>query len=267
MKERIKIPVATSFLFILLLIFSGSLSDPLGEILYYLAFIIPIGIGLYTIRKQETSGSEKQAAIGIKLSTGGALTALPMILPIIGATALVSFLTSELMGAFGITNEQSFEEPFMLALLLHALIPAVLEEMLFRYVPLKLLSANRRCAVTVSAILFAFSHASLFQIPYALLAGALFAVLCYTTGSIIPSLAVHFLNNTLSLILIYGYGGLWLYITLCVLLVASICAIAIKRKRYAELISSALAGKTVFSYELILFISITALLALTNLFA
>ena len=87
MKERIKIPVATSFLFILLLIFSGSLSNPLGEILYYLAFIIPIGIGLYTIRKQEASGSEKQAAIGIKLSTGGALTALPLILPIIGATA------------------------------------------------------------------------------------------------------------------------------------------------------------------------------------
>jgi membrane protease YdiL (CAAX protease family) len=206
MKDRIKVAVSCSYGFIFLLILSGLFDGILSEILYYLAFILPIYLGVSAI-KREQNPDESHLDFGIKLNTDGIVTALPLFLPIISVTALISIATSEFMELLGKSNTTVFDEPFALALLLHALVPAVLEELLFRYVPLKLLKGTPRCAVTVSAILFAFAHANAFQIPYALFAGALFAMLCYATGSVITSMIAHTLNNVFSLIIIYGYDA------------------------------------------------------------
>jgi membrane protease YdiL (CAAX protease family) len=170
------------------------------------------------------------------------------------------------MELLGKTNNTSFDEPFILALLLHALIPAVFEELLFRYVPLKLLKDTPRCAVAVSAILFAFAHVNAFQIPYALFAGALFAMLCYSTGSVIPSIAVHTLNNVFSLVIIYGYDGKAFYITAAILLATSTVFIAVRGKHYLALAKRALDGKILITRELTVFMALTAAIAILNLF-
>jgi membrane protease YdiL (CAAX protease family) len=233
-------------------------------VLYYLAFLLPICLSIYNIREENPDKSRLD--FGIKLNTDGIITALPLFLPIISVTALISFATSEFMELFGKSNTTVFDEPFALALLLHALIPAVFEELLFRYVPLKLLKDDPRCAVTVSAILFAFAHVNAFQIPYALFAGLLFAMLCYATGSVITSIIAHTLNNVFSLIIIYGYDAKAFYIAAAVLLAISAVFIILRRKLYLELIKKTLEGKVIISKELLIFMLITAALAVSNLF-
>ena len=266
MRDKIKLAVCGSYGFIFLLIVSGIFDGILSELFYYAAFILPIYLGIVAIRECNSESSENQLDIGIKLNTDGIVTALPLILPIISATALISLATSEFMELFGKTNNTSFDEPFILALLLHALIPAVFEELLFRYVPLKLLKDTPRCAVAVSAILFAFAHVNAFQIPYALFAGALFAMLCYSTGSVIPSIAVHTLNNVFSLVIIYGYDGKAFYITAAILLATSTVFIAVRGRHYLALAKRALEGKILITRELTVFMAYSAVIAILNLF-
>ena len=266
MKNKINVVINGSYLFIFLLIVSGLFDGIVSEIFYYAAFILPIALGIFAIKNNREEPSETQPNIGIKLSTDAIVTALPLILPIISVTALISLATSEFMELFGKTNSTVFNEPFILALLLHALIPAISEELLFRYVPLKLLRDTPRHAIAVSAILFAFSHVNAFQIPYALFAGALFAMLCYSTGSIIPSIAAHTLNNALSLAIIYGYDGKVFYITAAILLTASAALLFVRRKHYLALAKKTLVGKILITRELAVFMVLTAAFAILNLF-
>jgi membrane protease YdiL (CAAX protease family) len=111
--------------------------------------------------------------------------------------------------------------------LTHALLPAVLEEGLFRFVPLKVLSPiSRKIAVLLSAALFAIVHGSVYKIPYAFAAGVIFAMLDIYFASLLPSLLIHFLNNLLSLTVSYGYldgiPPLIAYLTVGVLTLTSI---------------------------------------------
>jgi simple sugar transport system permease protein len=100
----------------------------------------------------------------------------------------VSALTTLVLAFFGKTNEVDVSGHLVYELFRHALIPAVLEELLFRYIPIKLLSPySRRGAILVSALLFSLVHLNLFQIPYALLAGVVFGFLTVASGSILPS--------------------------------------------------------------------------------
>ena len=266
MRDKINSAINGSYCFIFLLIISGIFDGVLSELFYYAAFIVPICLGIIAIRKSCTESSENQLDIGIKLNTDGILTAIPLILPIISATALISLATSEFMELFGKTNSTAFDEPFILSLLLHALVPAIFEELLFRYVPLKLLKDTPRCAVAVSATLFAFAHVNAFQIPYALFAGALFAMLCYATGSVIPSIAVHTLNNVFSLAIIYGYDGRAFYITAAILLAVSTVFVAVRGKHYIALAKKTLEGKIIITRELAVFMAFTSAIAILNLF-
>ena len=198
MNERIKWIVAIDYVFIFLMLCSGSASGILSNVIYYIAFLFPIAIGIYLIIKTKDEAKEE-----LKLSPGisgaGIKTALPAVFPIIAVTVLISLLTSKIMGAFGMTNETSFDEPILVAMILHALIPALLEETLFRYIPLKLLANEGKKAIIFSALLFSLAHANLFQIPYAFTAGVLFAIIDYASGSILPSFVIHFLKKLLQM--------------------------------------------------------------------
>ena len=90
--------------------------------------------------------------------------------------------------------------PFFV-ILKYGLAPAIFEEMLFRYLPLRRLgSYSPRLAVFYSALFFSLVHASLLKIPYALLAGLIFAAIDIAAGSVLPSMIIHFINNLLSIL-------------------------------------------------------------------
>ena len=55
--------------------------------------------------------------------------------------------------------------------------------------------------IVMTAILFALVHGNPAQMPNALLVGLLLGWLCYRSGSIVPGLVVHFVNNTTAYVL------------------------------------------------------------------
>ena len=146
-------------------------------------------------------------------------TVLPLLPWILLLTLLTALLSSLVMRTVGIEASPISERTLAVALLRHALVPALLEELFFRYLPLRVLGRERpRTLVLVSALFFALAHLSLYQIPYALVAGILYMGVALYTESILPSMLLHFCNNALSVLMM-----LWGGETLFVLLLPAIC--------------------------------------------
>lgn len=88
------------------------------------------------------------------------------------------------------------------AFLVIAVLPAVLEEALFRGVLLNCCERNMGTVRTVLVVGFCFSlfHASPEQTVYQFIAGCVFALLAVRSGSILPSVIMHFTNNGIILV-------------------------------------------------------------------
>lgn len=279
MTAKIKLLVAIDMLFLLLLAISGATAGIISEIFYYLAFLAPVGIAInYIYTSDKTSHAPisetkytvpKDLKRDFSLSKENLLFALPIFVPAIITIFSLSVLTSLFMGIFGLVSTAEFDEPFITAIITHALVPAFLEELLFRFVPIKLLSDNKKSAFLVSSVLFAFAHANLFQIPYAFLAGAVFSGLYMMTGSILPCVLLHFFNNLLSLLSIYGYLKNWTYPIIFVLLCISVAVIAKRKESYKQKLNEMLPKeiKIELSYHPLIFIAISLILAISALFA
>ena len=141
------------------------------------------------------------------------------------------------------------------------------KEMLFRLASIKLLRENKKTALTLSALTFAFAHVNLFQIPFALMAGLVCGALYIVTGSIIPSVVLHFLNNTVSLLSMYGFGDLKIIIILSVLSLVSLIFIFIRRRTFVNMIKESFSKeKAVFTYHPLIFIITSLILAVSMLF-
>ena len=79
------------------------------------------------------------------------------------------------------------------------LLAPFVEELVFRGAILRVLlgSFSRHwAAIAVSAVIFALVHANPVQMPHALLVGLLLGWTYYRTGSILPGVAIHWVNNT-----------------------------------------------------------------------
>ncbi|MDP3234894.1 MAG: ABC transporter permease subunit/CPBP intramembrane protease [Myxococcales bacterium] len=88
--------------------------------------------------------------------------------------------------------------PLWVVLLGVAVTPAICEELFFRGV---MLSGLRRLglwpAVLISSLLFGFAHASIYRMLPTLALGLMLAALAWRSGSILPSMIVHAMNNGL----------------------------------------------------------------------
>jgi sodium transport system permease protein len=86
--------------------------------------------------------------------------------------------------------------PLWLVLLTVAVTPAVCEELFFRGVVLSgLRSLGQWPAITLSALLFAVAHASIYRLLPTLALGLALGYLVWRTGSILTGMIVHSLNN------------------------------------------------------------------------
>ena len=139
-------------------------------------------------------------------------TWLPVSAPFLICSGLAiltaGFLVSALMGLLDwIPNimEQSFDilQSGWGGILAIAIIGPVLEEILFRGAITKALlqQYNPTKAILISALLFGVFHINPAQILPAFLIGILLAWTYYKTGSLIPCILMHVLNNSLSLYL------------------------------------------------------------------
>lgn len=90
-----------------------------------------------------------------------------------------------------------------------AVLPAILEEAVFRGCVLRVLRPfGDGFAVCVSAVLFGLMHGNIRQVPFAIIVGLILGKLYVSTNSIVYPMVVHFINNALSVWMEYWSLGM-----------------------------------------------------------
>ena len=237
MRKAINTLVVADLAFLFLHAVSGMVDGCFSDLLYLLAFFLPVALALIIC------GERAELSL-LRIKRSDILLTLPVV-PITVITVIgISALTTLIMGAFGIENEVVLEGGFFEAALRYALLTAVLEELIFRYLPMRLLAErSSRAAVLISSVFFALVHCDLFQMPYAFFAGVVFMVLDIATNSILPSLFIHFLNNLLAVIF-YFYADaaairLSLILPLSLFAMVGAAVILVRRREYSSLFGAA----------------------------
>ena len=267
MKQKLNILTLCYLLFLILLFLSGMTAGILSDVIYFLAFVLPFVFVIY-----RTKGEKGEKALTVSMTKDDVCFTIPLVAPTVSAIIIVSALTSLLIFATtGKTNEVDVGDNLFFALISHALLPAFLEEMLFRYLPLRLLANHsKRATVLASAFFFALIHHNLFSIPYAFLAGVIFMAVDLAVGSVIPSFIIHFVNNALSVgLLVCADNPAFapaIYIILGVLTAVSLCVVFVKRKVYLKRFASVFQkGEEVkITVEMLIFAGLTLSIALLS---
>ena len=182
------------------------------EILYsYLCVGLPF-LCVWFILKRTRLYRDLTLPYGAPYSAGEAAMLVPGALAVCFLGSILSNYIAAYADAFGFGFLSYYEalEPDpvpagllgALALTLRsALVPALLEEFAFRGVVLQTLRRyGDWFAIVSSAVLFGMVHGTLTQIPFAVLAGIALGYCAVATGSLRTGIAVHFLNNFVSVV-------------------------------------------------------------------
>jgi membrane protease YdiL (CAAX protease family) len=107
-----------------------------------------------------------------------------------------------------VMNELVLENPLWMNLIIIALLPAVVEEFIFRGLLFNgYKKRNPLMAILLSAFLFGLMHMNLNQFSYAFVIGIIFGFLAYATGSLLPSILGHFIINGTSVVITHFSSG------------------------------------------------------------
>lgn len=130
----------------------------------------------------------------------------------------------------------------VLSILLLAVLPAIFEELVFRGILLNGLrdGMGDMPALFMSAFLFAIMHGSIQQLIYPFLLGVVLGWIAMRTGSTFASMLVHFLNNTIAVVINYftvrneldmtiGYNAWQWVLAVALVLVAAVIIYLIER--------------------------------------
>lgn len=130
-------------------------------------------------------------------------------------------------------------QSFLLMLVCIGIFPAILEEFAFRGVVLGALRKHISdgTAIMVSAALFGLIHGNLQQIPFAFIVGIGLGYCTVYTGSVIPAMIIHAVNNSISVVLSYVAdktspleSGIISVLYLVVLLLIGVCGLILLLK-------------------------------------
>ena len=240
MQKQVKLLTVVYLLFVFILLLSGMLDGIWSGLVYVIAFLLPLGAGLYL-------GGERRLSLHeLSIDRVSARMTLPLVFPTVGAIFLLSYVTSLfIFHVFGVTSSVDIGTRLAPAIIRHALLPSVLEELLFRYLPMRLFARRApRATLLLSAAFFALVHHSFFSMPYAFIAGLIFMALDLAAESVIPSLIIHFINNVLSVLWIfYSDSSAFVSVFWTVLATTSLISLLYvfyKRREYKEYISPVL---------------------------
>lgn len=99
--------------------------------------------------------------------------------------------------------------PFIIGILIVAIIPSILEECVYRGVFFnEYRKVNPKKAVVLSGLLFGLAHMNFNQFIYAFLLGMVFSIVVEATDSILSSMILHFVMNGTSMATIYAQKAL-----------------------------------------------------------
>lgn len=113
-------------------------------------------------------------------------------------------------------------------ILVIGVLPAVFEEFFFRGILLKgLRSFGKVGAILLCGALFSLYHQNPSQTVYQFLCGCAFALVAVRSGSILPTVVAHFINNTVIIVLeTYGVTEFPLPVYITVICVTAVCLVA-----------------------------------------
>ena len=121
----------------------------------------------------------------------------------------VAMLLNALAGLFSTSGADTVEDvakyPLWLALTAFAIVPAVVEEYVFRGVVLgEYLKIETGAAVLISSIFFALLHFSLGSVLYGFFFGCVFALVRIATGNLTYTVVMHLIFNSVNVLLSYA---------------------------------------------------------------
>lgn len=167
---------------------------------------LPFLASYLILRKKKISGIlPLGTTYNKKASTYLVMMFLPLTLISTFIINFVSILVQSLMGINFSSGMENFSVEgvgnFLSMTLFVAIIPALLEEIAIRGVLLQPLRRfGDKFAIFVSALIFSLLHGNMVQVPYTIVAGIYFGYVAVATGSLWPSIILHFLNNFYSVI-------------------------------------------------------------------
>ena len=101
-------------------------------------------------------------------------------------------------------------EHYLVALICIAVVPALVEEFMFRGVILRGYERmGRKVGVIMSGILFALLHMSLVNLPAIILLGIMISYIVQLSDSIITGMIYHFTNNAIAVTLLYASNNIY----------------------------------------------------------
>ncbi|MBQ6813910.1 MAG: CPBP family intramembrane metalloprotease [Lachnospiraceae bacterium] len=143
------------------------------------------------------------------VSPGTVLKTLVMTVLLMPLVAFINSISSAVAGNSVDTTLELIvtENPLWLNLIILALLPAVVEEFIFRGLILNgYKKRNPLIAITLSSVLFGLIHMNINQFSYAFVIGFVFGLLAYATGSLLPTILAHFVINGTSITLSHMIG-------------------------------------------------------------
>ncbi len=167
---------------------------------YMAIFLVPAGFFYLISRRRET----QPIPTSVRLGRDFPLVLVAAVALVLGAAylnayALLPVHFSDFIEAATASEPLDTNYKLVLAIIITALIPAFVEELLFRGVVLtNLLPYGRAPAVVISAVLFGLMHQNPGQMLYATMAGLALGLVCVRTRSIWGGVLIHFVNNLFS---------------------------------------------------------------------
>ena len=189
----------------------------LNIIIQIIAMLI-LPLVLFTILKKQTYKKTLKDFSVKKINLKAVVYSLMLGIVVFFLNLVVSVIFNAIISALGYSSSGSStmtEYPFWLflvTLLFTAILPGICEEFTHRGL---LLAGNKKLgmkkAIILSALFFGLMHLNIEQFFYATIIGLLLGYLTVVSGSIIPSMIVHFMNNAISVYLSFAsINNLWL---------------------------------------------------------
>lgn len=203
-------------LFVVSLILRLTALDAESDAYLYISYLVsPVAISLSVFGVLKFRKISFKSIVPVKCNPKYFLIAALLIYGLVFALSWVNGVSVKFFELFGYKQREAGSYlpdlsggKVVLALLVIAVLPALFEELLFRGIILNSCENGAGTVRTVFIVGFCFSlfHASPEQTVYQFITGCAFAFIALRSGSILPSVLMHFINN--ALIVIFAACGL-----------------------------------------------------------
>lgn len=174
---------------------------------YIVSFVVPVAV-FNKLNKNADREIYEPVDMGGRASKKQMLVMLFIGLGMTKAFAYINHFIVNIFSDYSDFSDEAFwqvelDHPYQILIyfVYVAIIPAVVEELLFRGTVCKVLRVyGKETAIIVSATLFALMHTNIEQLLYTFVAGAFLGWIYVETGSLIYPMLLHFINNGLSVL-------------------------------------------------------------------